>query len=136
MPRKAPLPHRHVTITTLTLNFNNDVGGGRCGRGGEEGRKNGRQKNWIGILYATPNIMRRADLSCCHFLLLRIGFLFVIMLTLLSHRFMLYCRLLRKIVDPFLENAYRFGLVVLQVGGGERGTRRTFGDSAAYPVEG
>lgn len=125
MPRKASLPHRHVTIITLTLNFNNDVGGCRCGRGGEEGRKNGRYKNRIGILYATLIIMRRGDLSCCHFVLLRIGFLFVIMLTLRSYRFMLYCRLLREIVDPFLENVsneYRLGLAVLQVGGDRRAT--------------
>jgi hypothetical protein len=47
---------------------------------------------------------------------------------------MLYCRLLREIVDPFLDNVsneYRFGLVVLQVVG-ETGTRRTFGDSVTH----
>jgi hypothetical protein len=84
----APL-HQHVTIITLTLDFNKDVGGGWCG-----------QQRWRRQIQGSDSDMRRADLL--HFVLLRTDFLSGIMLSL---RFpALSCRLLRKFVEPIIEN--------------------------------
>ena len=93
MPREPS--YQHVTIITLTLDFNKDVGSGLCGW-----RRRGRQSladTRIGFGYATSR--------CCHFVVLRTGFLSSFLLLCYPSVFRaLSCRSLREIVEPIIEN--------------------------------